>query len=116
MRYTGPSSRPHDSGVAVGILVVRDTSVLLMKRAGGSTGRGEWAIPGGGVEFMESPEEAASRELLEETGLEATDFEILGYTNDKHAKEKLHYITFTMLARNIQGNPKIMEPHKCTEI
>lgn len=39
--------------------------ILLMKRAGSST----WCLPGGAVKLSESPEEAAVREVREETGL-----------------------------------------------
>ena len=116
INYTGPSAKPHDSGVAVSVIVVRDRKILLMKRQGGSTGVGTWSIPGGGVDFMEDPVQAVARELQEETGLLANDFELLGYTNDTHAKEKLHYVTFTFYTDKFEGEPKIMEPHKCSEI
>lgn len=116
MKYTGPSAKPHDSGVAVGIVVIQHGKLLLMKRTGGSTGEGTWAIPGGAVDFMEDPEDAAARELAEETGLKAQSFQMLGYTNDQHIKEKLHYIGFTMATDSFTGEPKIMEPHKATEI
>lgn len=42
--------------------------VLLGLRAR-TTGAGQWALPGGHVEWNESPVETARRELLEETGL-----------------------------------------------
>lgn len=48
--------------------IERDGKILLLKRAGGE-GTGLWWIPGGGVERDERPEDAARRELLEETGL-----------------------------------------------
>lgn len=44
--------------------------VLLMKRSGAGDHPGEWAFPGGGIEAGETPEEAARRESLEETGHE----------------------------------------------
>lgn len=116
MNYTGPSAKPHDSGVAIAIIVVDNGKVLLMKRKGGSTGVGEWSIPGGGVEYMEDPLDAARRELHEETGLLSNSFEMVGYSNDTHHKEKLHYVTFTFFARNVQGVARIAEPRKCSEI
>lgn len=113
--YDGPSSKPHDSGVAVAIIIAKNGKVLLMKRAG-SIGTGTWAIPGGRVEFMEDPADSAIRELKEETNLNANLFDLVGYSNDTHRSENLHYVTFTLLATKWTGKPKIMEPDKCSEI
>jgi 8-oxo-dGTP diphosphatase len=50
--------------------VIRHDGLLLLCRvAAGSLGQGLWVLPGGGVEFGESPEAAAVREVEEETGL-----------------------------------------------
>ncbi|KAA3450868.1 DNA mismatch repair protein MutT [Mesorhizobium sp. SARCC-RB16n] len=56
---------------AVSVAVVRGDTVLLVKRAR-SPSQGLYAFPGGKVEAGETLEEAARRELLEETGLRAT--------------------------------------------
>lgn len=54
---------------AVSVAVRRDTTVLLVKR-GREPSRGYYAFPGGRVEMGETAEQAARRELREETGLE----------------------------------------------
>jgi 8-oxo-dGTP diphosphatase len=117
MNYSGPSSKPHDSGVAATVFMCRGKKIFLMKRAG-STGEGTWAIPGGKLEFKEHPLHAAVREIQEETGVELSesDLELIGYTNDIHEKEQLHFVSLTFIAKNINQEPRIMEPNKCTEM
>lgn len=56
--------------LAAVMLVDADGRLLLQHRdAAAPVSPSQWTMPGGGVEPGESPEEAAHRELLEETGL-----------------------------------------------
>jgi 8-oxo-dGTP diphosphatase len=52
----------------VSVAVFRNGEVLLVVRGKGYY-EGAWSLPGGAVELGETPEEAARRELFEETGL-----------------------------------------------
>jgi ADP-ribose pyrophosphatase YjhB (NUDIX family) len=67
----GVNTRPEVA--AVSVAVVRGGRVLLVRRARPPS-QGLFAFPGGKVEPGETLEQAARRELVEETGLEARDF------------------------------------------
>jgi 8-oxo-dGTP diphosphatase len=54
----------------VGIVCIRGASVLLIRR-GNAPMAGRWSVPGGRIEQGETAEEAALRELGEETGIAA---------------------------------------------
>jgi ADP-ribose pyrophosphatase YjhB (NUDIX family) len=55
--------------VAVALLLAEPDRVLLVKR-GMPPEKGAWALPAGFVDAGERPEQAAAREMHEETGLE----------------------------------------------
>jgi 8-oxo-dGTP diphosphatase len=57
--------------LAAGVYVMRDSQILLLERAAGMM-IGFWSVPGGIVDPGETPQEAAARELMEETGLRPT--------------------------------------------
>ena len=67
----------HNPLPSVGMLVVKDGKCLLIKR-GKAPGKGAWAPPSGFVEVGETLEEAAARELKEETGIIAHATELIG--------------------------------------
>ena len=71
----------HDQIICVGagVFVYQDGKVLLQKRKDNLC----WAMHGGCVEIGESVEEAAKRELYEETGLRANELELLGVFSGK---------------------------------
>ncbi len=54
--------------LAASAVVFRGKEVLLVKR-GNALGQGLWSLPGGKVEFGETAEAAAAREVEEEAGV-----------------------------------------------
>lgn len=100
--------------IGVGVLVVRDGRVLLGERRG-AHGAGTWAPPGGHLEFGETVETCARREVLEETGLAISDVREAPYTNDVFEAERKHYITLFVTAHSPSGEPVVREPQKCAQ-
>ena len=64
-----PRQYPERPIVGVGAVILTDGKVVLIKRRYEPL-KGEWSLPGGGVEIGETLEAAVAREMLEETGLE----------------------------------------------
>ena len=98
--------------VGVGVLVVRQGRVLLGQRLG-SHGAGSWAPPGGHLEFGESAERCAQRELLEETGLTPGALHPAPYTVDAFPESGRHYVTLFVVATDCVGEPERREPSRC---
>lgn len=96
------------------MIIKRDGKVLLGKRKG-SHGEGTWSCPGGHLEFGETLERCARREVSEEVGIEIKNIEQATFTNDIFEKEQKHYITVYITADYSTGEVKVMEPDKCEE-
>jgi len=74
------------------VLPVRDDRFLAGLRIGDAAFDGCWEFPGGKINPGENPEQAAVRELMEETGLSASDLEPLCTFPHRYADRdlKLH--------------------------
>lgn len=77
---------------AVMAVVVHAEAVLLVQR-GNPPNAGRWGFPGGKIECGESWQQAAERELLEETGIHAQAQSLLGANDSIHhdAQGNLQY-------------------------
>jgi len=98
--------------IGIGVIIVRSGRILLGKRRN-AHGAGSWCCPGGHLEYGESFESCARREVMEETGLEIENVRRGAFTNDRFAEEGKHYVTLFMLADCPQGTPRVCEPEKC---
>src|SRR3989344_4729351 len=97
--------------VGIGVMILKGGKALLGKRIG-SHGEGEYAFPGGHLEHMESFEDCARRETLEECGLGITNIRFQFLANLTVWAPK-HYGHIGITADWKSGEPKLLEPEKC---
>ena len=98
--------------IGIGVLIKKDELVLFGKRKG-AHGGGLWAPPGGRLEFGESLEQCAKREVFEETGLMIKNVQLEGVTNSLHHDSGQHCITLYVSADYVAGEAQLKEPEKC---
>ena len=96
--------RPH---VGVGILLVRDNNLLLIKRKY-NPDAGYWSIPGGHIDLGEEVEKAAEREAYEETGFKVKVTKLAGIIDkimyDDNGKIEYHYVLLNYFVEQIEGD------------
>jgi 8-oxo-dGTP diphosphatase len=95
--------------VGVGAVVIRDGKVLLVKR-GVPPSEGLWAIPGGMIELGETIQQAAEREIYEETGIRIQAREPV-YTfdlieRDAEGRIRYHFVVVDVFAYYVSGAPE----------
>ena len=88
----------------VGVVCLRDDSVLLIRR-GTPPRRGEWSLPGGRIEPGERAVDAALRELREETGIEAEITGLIDVIDGLFPESERHYVLIDYGARWLSGEP-----------
>lgn len=100
---------PEHPRVAVGAVVFKEDAVLLVQR-GQAPAKGSWAIPGGSVRVGETLQQAAEREILEETGviIRATEpvytFDVI--ERDVEGRVRFHYVIVDLAAEHVAGSPR----------
>jgi len=100
---------PSSPRVAVGAVIFKDARVLLVLRSK-PPAENQWSIPGGCVELGETLQEAAEREILEETGISIRAGEPV-YTfdvieRDARGRIRFHYVILDLAADYISGEVK----------
>lgn len=95
--------------IGVGVFVFRHGKFLMGERRG-AHGEGSWSVPGGHLEYGETPQQTAAREISEETGLSVGNIRFGGITNDIFHNENKHYVTIWMLSDHQAGEPELREP------
>lgn len=100
------SENPQRPQIAVGAIIFHNDRVLLVKRRH-APAKDCWAIPGGKVRWGETLQQAAEREVLEETdivcraGKTVHLFELL-----PEQAEQFHYLIIDLEAEYLSGKPQ----------
>lgn len=81
-------------------LVIHEGKVLLTQRKGVPD---RWELPGGKVEFGESPSNAAIREVKEETGYEVLDIAMVPFTYSIVKNQNLHILLLCFECKKMEG-------------
>jgi len=92
-----------------GIVVWRGDEVLLIKR-GKPPYQGHWSIPGGKINYGETAQEAALRELMEETGITARITGLIDVVDSISTRQEgrtgeWHYLLVDYAAIWVAGEP-----------
>lgn len=102
--------------VGVGVIIEKDNKILIGKRKGSHAPY--YSIPGGNLELGESFEEAAIREIQEETNLLISEPKVISVVNDlvTFEQEKKHYISIILYSNIFTGELINLEPDKCENL
>ena len=93
------------------LAVVNDGKILLVPHYDTDRGPVQWNIPGGKVNFEESIQQAAVREIFEETGLHAKVDRLLDVSEVFLPEKPWHSVTITFLGQIIDGNLQAEPAH-----
>ena len=94
--------------VGIGVVVLKGSRVLLVRR-GKPPNVGSWTLPGGAQELNETVEQAARRELMEETGVEVGPLHLAAVVDnirpDEAGRVRFHYTIIDFAAPWTAGEP-----------
>jgi len=94
--------------IGVSVIIVRGDQALLVKRAEPPY-KGLWAFPGGKVEWGETLNQAARREVLEETGLDCcilgqvATLDVITRLEDNPSSEVISHFILVVMAAMVQS-------------
>ena len=100
--------------VGVGIIIKnKEGKILVGKRIGSHSPY--YSIPGGHLEMGERFEEAAIKEVKEETGIDIINPKVYSVCNNlvTFQEEGIHAVSINLYTSEFVGIPQVMEKDKC---
>ena len=91
--------------LAVDVIIRTPDGLVLIKRKN-EPYKGRWAIPGGFVRYGERVEDAAAREVKEETSLRVKLGKLVGVYSDPKRDPRGHVVSVCFLAERAGGRLK----------
>ena len=79
-------------------IILENGKILLIKRRN-EPFKDKWALPGGFVEYGEKVEDAAVREVFEETGLKTKIMDLVGIYSDPNRDPRGHIVSAVFLLK-----------------
>ncbi len=115
------NEKPKKVGTGFGVMILNEKDQVLLGRRHEDPNKADsvfrvsdvWTMPGGKLEYGESFEEGATREVLEETGIKLRNPKVMCINQDMN--EHAHFITIGLFSREYEGYPQVMEPEEITE-
>ena len=98
----------HDPKVSASVVVECRGRVLMVRR-GTEPGIGLWSLPGGYVDRGEVVEQAAQREVVEETGLHVRVTRLVGISSEEGHPVVLVTYDSEVLGGTAEPGPEVME-------
>jgi 8-oxo-dGTP diphosphatase len=102
--------------VGVGVLLVDTNNRVLLTLRSRPPEADCWSIVGGKVDFLETLEQCALREVYEEVGLQIRLVRLLCVTDHCLPEEAQHWVSPAYLGKVLAGDPRNCEPHKTREV
>lgn len=83
--------------------------ILLLKRAHSEYGKSQWCLPGGKLDYGDTPEHTVQKELQEETGLTVSNVTFLFYQNSLPLQKGKMYCVNLYFACSCTGKVSLNE-------
>lgn len=114
MKESSSYPKPGQVKVRVAAVLIESNRILLVKHRKEETSY--WVLPGGGVEFGETLEQAAAREVLEETNLRIDIKKLIYLGQLVSPRSEKHVIDFFFWGEVVGGSLRSTQEDKIAEV